>query len=70
MKLSSVCMKCGKELTNDEIGAYRKMVNRGALEFLCKSCLAAWFDCEEELIDQKIAQFKRMGCSLFASETD
>ena len=68
--MSAVCMQCGKDLTNDEIGIYRKMVNRGALEFMCKSCLAAWFDCEEELIDRKIAQFKRMGCGLFASEND
>ena len=68
--MSAVCMQCGKGLTNDEIGIYRKMVNRGALEFMCKSCLAAWYDCEVELIDQKIAQFKRMGCGLFASETD
>ena len=29
-------MKCGKTLTNDEIGIHKKMINRGARQFLCK----------------------------------
>ena len=36
----SVCVKCGKNLTYNEIGAYRKFVNRGGKDFLCKECLA------------------------------
>ena len=40
----SACFQCGKELTYNEIGAYKKFVNRGAAEFLCKRCLAGRLD--------------------------
>lgn len=63
-----VCRKCGRTLTSDEIGLYKKMVHRGATSFLCISCLSAHFGCSEELLRQKIVQFKRMGCMLFPPE--
>ena len=59
------CFQCGVQLTADEIAVYRKMVNREADEFLCKTCLARYFDVPVEKIDQKIQQFKRIGCLLF-----
>lgn len=59
------CMQCGRKLTNDEIGAHKKLVNRGAQSFLCKTCLAQKFRISEALIDEKIRQFREMGCSLF-----
>lgn len=59
-------MRCGRVLTNDEIGIYKRMVDRGASAFLCKTCFAAHFRCTEEQIDQKIEHFRRMGCTLFA----
>lgn len=59
------CYQCGKELTQNEIGAHKKLVNRGAEEFLCKHCLAEKFRVTPELIDEKIRQFKQQGCTLF-----
>ena len=59
------CFQCGRQLTADEIAVYRKMVNRMADKFLCKTCLAAYFDVSEDKIDRKIEQFKRIGCLLF-----
>ena len=59
------CYECGRKLTGDEIAVYRKLVNRMAERFLCKTCLAAYFEVPEEKIDQKIDQFKRIGCLLF-----
>ena len=50
----SVCVKCGKTLTYNEIGAYRKFVNRGGKDFLCKECLAKRLGISPERIDQKI----------------
>lgn len=61
----SVCVKCGKALTYNEIGAYRKFVNRGAKDFLCKECLAQRLGISTERIDQKIEEFKLQGCTLF-----
>ena len=43
----------------------RKMVNRGAREFYCLSCLADHFQVTEEILRHKIAEFKSMGCTLF-----
>ncbi len=61
----SACIRCGKTLTYNEIGAHKKFVNRGSREFLCKMCLADKFDVAPEDIDRKIEQFKRQGCTLF-----
>ena len=62
------CKSCGKLVTNDAIGVYKKMVNRFATEFLCVACLAQKFECETTLIENKIQQFKELGCALFLSE--
>ena len=59
------CCQCGKELSADEIGAHKKLVNRGAESFLCRECLAEKFQIPPELIDEKIKQFKKQGCTLF-----
>ena len=63
--MAACCTACGAPVSGDEIGLYRKLVNRGASAYLCKACLARRFDCETALLDEKIAQFKQMGCSLF-----
>lgn len=62
------CEKCGRPLTNDEIGLHKKMINRGATSFMCLSCLADFFDCEEQLLLKKITHFRNMGCMLFTQE--
>lgn len=54
-------MKCGKELTQLDRGAYRKFVNRGSTSFLCKSCLAEKFGIEERVLDEKIDAFPETG---------
>lgn len=59
------CMQCGKTLTYNEVGAYKKFINRGSSQFLCKVCLAAKLDVTVEDIDRKIEQFKLQGCTLF-----
>ena len=41
------CKKCGRELTNDEIGIHKKMINRGDTEFFCLTCLAEETDSTE-----------------------
>ncbi len=62
------CMKCGRELTGDEVGMHKKMIHRGATEFMCLSCLAEFYQCSEELLRRKMEQFRRMGCTLFSQK--
>ena len=61
----AACLQCDRPLTSDEVAVYRKLVRRDATEFLCKTCLAAYFNVDEAKIDQKIENFKRQGCMLF-----
>ena len=60
----SCCIRCGKQLNSVDIGAYKKFINRGSTEFMCKRCLANELNVPEELIDKKIEHFKKQGCTL------
>ena len=64
--MTSGCMECGKPLSFNEIGAYKKFVNRGSTRFLCKTGLAQKLNVTTEEIDRKIEQFRMQGCTLFA----
>ena len=59
------CIQCGAPLTSDEVGLTKKLINRGAASFLCIHCLAKEFWVSEELLQEKIMQFRAMGCTLF-----
>ena len=59
------CVRRGAVLGRDDIGLTKKMVNRGATEFLCIACLAEHFDLTEEILREKIREVKAMGCRLF-----
>ncbi|MCM1335201.1 MAG: hypothetical protein NC084_08455 [Bacteroides sp.] len=61
------CKACGKEnLTGDELAIYRKLVCRGATEFLCMDCLAGFFNCDRREIEERIRYYRESGtCTLF-----
>lgn len=59
------CLQCGRILTHDEIGLHKKMVNRGAETFMCIDCLAGYYHVSKAGLEEKIKQFKEMGCTLF-----
>lgn len=61
----SVCRQCGKPLTQDEVAITRKLIHRGATEFLCIDCLARYFEVRPEDIEERIRHFREMGCTLF-----
>lgn len=58
-------MKCAKVLTTDDIGLHKKMVNRGATEFMCIDCLSEHFHIDKAVLLDKIEYFKKMGCTVF-----
>ena len=59
------CLKCGKELTNDEKGLHCKLVNRGSKEFMCIDCLSQYFNIPVPKLYEAIEQYRRQGCVLF-----
>lgn len=59
------CIKCGAELSADEIALHKKLINRGAAEHLCINCLAKHLDVTVGLLEEKIKQFRAEGCTLF-----
>ena len=59
------CVRCGNILEKDDVAMTRKMINRGAEAFFCIPCLAARFELTEEILREKIKEFKAMGCTLF-----
>lgn len=59
------CFKCGKELTADEMGLFRKTVDRMADRFLCIDCLAERFETTRESLQNMIDRLRESGCTLF-----
>ena len=59
------CVRCGAPLVKDDIAMTRKMINRGTESFYCLSCLADHFELTEDILREKIKEFKAMGCTLF-----
>ena len=60
------CKQCGAPVDADEEGLTKKLINRGATEYLCLDCLAAFFGCTTDRLREKAEQFRRQGCALFA----
>lgn len=66
MAKDTACKQCGGTLGSDDIAIYRKLVFRGAEDFLCIDCLAKYFDCPREEIEKRIRYYRESGeCTLF-----
>ena len=59
------CITCGRPLEKDEVALTRKLINRGATQYLCIDCLAKKFEVTREDLEHKIEEFRQMGCTLF-----
>ena len=59
------CIVCCRPVTSDEMAMTRKLINRGATQFLCLPCLARRVDAAEEELLERMQAFKDMGCTLF-----
>lgn len=66
MANDSTCIKCGKPLESDAIPIYKKLINRGADEFLCIDCLAKHIGTDRGYIEKLIDYYTESGtCALF-----
>lgn len=59
------CLKCGKILDSDDVGAYRKFKNKDAVDFLCVPCLSSELRCTEAFLRERIEFLRENGCNLF-----
>ena len=63
--MEDFCKNCGRKLRTDEIAMNKKMISRELESFMCISCLAKEFKVKEDKLKEKIAYFKKIGCTLF-----
>ncbi len=62
----ATCYVCGKQdLSKDEIGITKKLIDKNTKVFYCLSCLAESLEVTEEELKDKIEEFKDEGCTLF-----
>ena len=59
------CYVCNKNLTRNEIGLTRKLIDMNAKKFYCLTCLAEYLEVSSEELSAKIEDFKYSGCTLF-----
>lgn len=60
------CAYCvRKDLTKDEIALNRKIIHRQIERMMCLTCMAAFFETDEETLKESIERFKCQGCALF-----
>ena len=61
----SICYVCGKNISKNEVGLTKKLINKNAKDYYCLSCLAEYLEVTEEELKDKIEEFKDEGCTLF-----
>ena len=65
-KTDKICYVCGKQnLTTDEVGLAKKLLDKNTNKFYCMSCLAEYLEVSEEELLAKAEEFKSQGCTLF-----
>ena len=60
------CYVCEKEnLSRNEIGLTKKLLNKDSKLFYCTDCLAEYLKVDSEFLLAKVEEFKEQGCDLF-----
>lgn len=63
---NNFCYICGKKnLTKNEIGLTRKLINKNIKHFYCLECLAEHLEVDTEFLLEKAEEFKEQGCTQF-----
>ncbi len=67
MECDLVCKICGRELTKDEAGLNKKILDGDVKNEIwrCLSCMAEYLECDDDELREKIEEFKAEGCKLF-----
>ena len=64
------CKKCGRALSQDEIGLNYKLINRAVQSFLCAACLSEHFDIPVVRLGELADTFRANDCSMFPPTRD
>lgn len=59
------CKECGRTLDGIDVGAHRKLIDKSAVTFLCRTCLAKELGWSKDYLDQIIRIHRERGCTLF-----
>lgn len=60
------CFICGeKNLSRNELGLNKKLINRDIAKFHCMVCLTEYLGITLEELEDRIEEFKDTGCELF-----
>ncbi len=60
------CAYCDKEnLSKNEIGLNKKLINQKVERMMCLTCLAGYFETSEEQLKEIIEKYKLHGCESF-----
>ena len=60
------CYVCGKEdLSKNEIGLTKKLLDKNSKRFYCFNCLTEYLEVDTEFLLAKVEEFKEQGCELF-----
>lgn len=60
------CFVCGKEnLSNNEVGLNKKLLDKSIRQFYCLDCLAEYLEVDVDFLLEKVEEFKAQGCTLF-----
>ena len=64
------CVNCGVPISYDEAGLSKKLINRNTVNLFCLACLARQFGVSEERLKEKIEEYRKAGCMLFAQKNE
>lgn len=66
MEKKKTCYVCGKEdLSKNEIGLTKKLLDKNAKRFYCLDCLAEYLEVDKMFLIAKVEEFKQQGCTMF-----
>ena len=58
------------QITPDEMGLNKKLINRSVTEYLCYDCLGAYFKLERKVLLDMVERFREAGCHLFVPKKE
>ena len=59
------CYRCQASLDAIDVGAFRKLINRNANEYMCRNCLATDLEWSREHLDAVVLMYRKRGCLFF-----